>query len=263
MNEECDRHLSIHSTDVSRYFRDQLREARASILKDSEAYESAVVVFERIGRWLRPSAAGLGMARDDLRQVAELSILSKTIPALFPNLHLQVKTLIDLIRDGRNAAVHEGALARNVTTHCVELALMLEDALMVHARTIGELMVRTPVSASPWFPVSYVRQLMLKNSFSYLPVKMDDGENGTWLLVSDTALANFLGAIRGKDRDHRLRKSLKEVSDSGELTLDRPRCLAPDFDAAKLKNSISATPILVIEPTSNELLGIVTAFDVI
>ena len=35
---------------------------------------------------------------------------------------------------------------------------------------IGDYMVPNPVCASDWQPVGFVRQMMLANSFSYIPV---------------------------------------------------------------------------------------------
>lgn len=255
--------LSALTPDISQYFRDQLRLARASILKDSEAFELAVVVFERIGKWLNPAASGLGKVRKELGQVADLSVLSQVVPAASSSLHLSYEALFELIRDGRNAAVHEGALARHVTAHCVELALILEDALMARTNTVGEFMVRSPLTATPWFPISYVRQIMMANAFSFLPVRMSDNEVRDWLVVSDTAIANFLGPQRGEDRDRRLRQSLEGAWRSGSLKLEQPRCVTPNFLAAELKDSISATPILVTDPASKELIGILTAFDLL
>ena len=56
-------------------------------------------------------------------------------------------------------------------------------------------MVRSPVTAEPWQPLSFVRQLMLTNSFSILPVLMPDG----WRVVTDAQVAAYLRAGAGPD----------------------------------------------------------------
>ena len=38
--------------------------------------------------------------------------------------------LYDLVRNARNDAMHEGAFARNLAVHLVQLSVMLEDALV-------------------------------------------------------------------------------------------------------------------------------------
>jgi len=40
--------------------------------------------------------------------------------------------LYESVRKARNAAVHEGALARHLAVHALEMALVLEDALMTN-----------------------------------------------------------------------------------------------------------------------------------
>jgi hypothetical protein len=71
-------------------------------------------------------------------------------------------------------------------------------------------MVRNPVYAEPWQPTGFIRQQMLANSYSYLPVLGDDGE---WRIVSDAAIATFLGPERNSEtRIKKLASTLREAS---------------------------------------------------
>jgi hypothetical protein len=179
------------------HFRDQLRAARAQALQDAEQFHAIVFVLERLGRYLRGSRGDLGAYESFLEELAKRSALAETIPNDHPEAHLGFSEMYRIVRIGRNAALHEGAFARNLTIHAIDLTVILEEALTSEMNTIGEFMVRGPLCAELWQPLSLVRQLFLANSFSYLPV--DIGTDGvTWRLVSDLAVARFLVEHRGR-----------------------------------------------------------------
>ena len=71
---------------------------------------------------------------------------------------------------------------------------------------IGDYMVRMPVSACTWHPLSFIRQTMLANSFSYLPVNNGTETEPDLRLISDCHLAAFLRTGKDLDRDRRLFK---------------------------------------------------------
>src|ERR1700757_614277 len=81
----------------------------------------------------------------------------------------------------RNDALHQGAFARYLTKHAIELAILLEDALSNGL---------DPLARETWQPIAFLRQLMLANSYSYLPVFRNDNQ---WWIVSDAAIAAYLG----------------------------------------------------------------------
>lgn len=250
--------------EVAQYFRSQLREARAAVLRDSEGFESIVLVLERLGRIRHPAGNNLGAFERTLGEVADASPLAHEVPRARAQYHLDFSTLFKLVREGRNSAVHEGALARNVTVHAVELALILENALMPPNATAGELMVRGPTIAAPWHPLSFVRQSMLANSFSYLPVRLGEGADEPWWVVSDVAVAEYLLTSNGTaDRTMRLRTTLEAAVTEGSLRLDTPRCVTPEHRIADLVSELAATPILVVDDGGSGLVGIVTAFDLL
>ena len=56
--------------------------------------------------------------------------------------HTSFCDLFDELKDARNDAVHQGAHARILTDHAVELAIILEDALMSKFSRVSQFMVR-------------------------------------------------------------------------------------------------------------------------
>ena len=62
------------------HLRDQLRAARALVLKDAEAFDAVVQVVERIGRLLRPKETGMAKFEDAVCAVASASSLAKDEP---------------------------------------------------------------------------------------------------------------------------------------------------------------------------------------
>jgi CBS domain-containing protein len=247
-----------------RFFREQLRRARAQVLGDSESFESIVRVIEQLGRFLKPGGNGFAKFRQVLGDVASRSALSQEVPKQFPGYHLPFPSLFERVREGRNSAVHEGAAARHLTTHALELALILEDALMPEELTVSEFMVRGPVVAAPWQPVSFVRQQFLTNSFSYLPVRLSSETDESWRLVSDVAVAALLaGATSEDERRRRLTIRLREAVTIGLLKLDTPVCVPAHYQVRELVPQLTSVPALVVAESTGELVGIVTPFDLL
>jgi len=247
-----------------RFFREQLRDARAQVLRDAEGFESIVRVVERLGRFLKPDGKGLASFFDPLSEIASRSALSVELPTCFPEYHLSFRALFESVRHGRNSAVHEGAAARHLTIHALELAFVLEDALMPATSTISEFMVRGPVIAAPWQPVSFVRHALLGNSFSYLPVMLQRDNSRRWQLISDVAVAAFLrGTDKATERNQRLQTRVEDAVRSGALRLDTPLCVKSDYRVTDLLGQLTSIPALVVGDSPDELIGIVTAFDLL
>jgi hypothetical protein len=177
--------------DARRAFLGELRQARLSTQKDAEDFDDLLFVFERLGCYRLSEAATLGSYQESLLALASQSGLGQKLSAIQADWHSSAGILYQLVNEGRNDALHMGARARHLTEHTIELCLILEDAIMNGDQPmtkIGDIMVRTPVTAEEWHPVSYVRQIMLTNSFSYLPIC----RAGEWKLISDYRLAAFL-----------------------------------------------------------------------
>jgi hypothetical protein len=115
-------------------------------------------------------SGSLSKYKPEISQVARLSALADEVRLKWPDFHSNFDDLYDQIREARNSAFHEGAFARHLTSHAVLISIILEAALMDGRNRIGDYMVRMPVCACMWHPLSFIRQTMLANSFSYLPV---------------------------------------------------------------------------------------------
>jgi hypothetical protein len=127
-------------------------------------------------------------------------------------------------------------------------------------------MVSDPVQAMPWQPISFARQKMLMNSFSFLPLFWIDG---SWRLLSDRHLASYLHSPsddpkEGKTRRDRLHKTVEAAVSSGEIVLEHAETCYPSTPVQQIAREVSDKPILVLENSnSNHLAGIITAFDLL
>ena len=249
------------------YFRDAFREARLKVLANAEHYQELLFVLERLGKHLTGKGGGLGGA-----ELAILGLVAKhgTLqgqPA--GNLSTQMGTgelgvveLYDLVRRARNDAMHEGAFARNLAVHLVQLSIILEDALVnkAHCKTVKHYMVRHPICAQPWEPVGFIRQIMLEHSFSFLPVQI--GEK--WEIVSDRAVSAYLWqqsmGVGGKKK---LERPLQEaIKTQCAITTTPDTCVhtvLKEYPAVIDQGH----PILVKSGNDETLLGIITAFDLL
>jgi hypothetical protein len=172
-----------------RHYRDHLREARYAALADAEGFEQICFALEALGLRLLGQQGDLGNYEDRIGFYARLSPvltdLAKSKPSGFKTFEALYKT----VRNARNDNMHVGAYARHATEAAMELCIGLEEALMINVkRTIGSLMVKSPIIVEAWQPVAYARQLMLMHSFSFLPIWHDEH----WWLLSELALVKFL-----------------------------------------------------------------------
>lgn len=250
------------SLETALVLRDQLRSARARVHDDAEAFREVVVVIERLGLVLTGRDRGLKDLLAPLRSLVQTSALTTEIPEAYPLYHPEFNTLYDQVREGRNSAIHDGAFARHLADRTVELSLIFEDALQAEAMKIQHYMIRDPVTAAMWEPISFVRQKMLANSFSFLPL-LATGDK--WMLVSDRGLAGFLRTVNGTERKKRLKMALEQAVEPGiGLQLEAAERCAPDDMVADIASRIGDRPILVLEHDApTRLLGIVTAFDLL
>lgn len=242
-------------------FRLQLVRAREDALKDSEAFEGILYAVERLGQFLLGKIENLGVYEATLKDLAKKSPLATEIPREWRNLHIPFPDLYTLVRNARNDALHSGARARAVTDHAIQLSLILEDALRLTAddNRVSDFMVRSPVIAELWQPVSFARQIMLTNSFSYLPLRTVDGE---WKMLSDQALAIYLqSSTSNADRKRRLATPLEDAELGVLPSADR----LIDIDSiASVLEKLDGLPCLIFREDDDENpIGILTAFDVL
>jgi CBS-domain-containing membrane protein len=243
------------------FYRDQLRSARAVALADAEGFQAVFHSLELIGQQLTGKVLGLGGYKVALAHLAAASPLSDHVAYKSRACHTTFRALFDELRLARNDAMHQGAHARILTDHAVELTIILEDALMSNASVISQFMVRDVVEAKPWHPVSYVRQQMLKHAFSYIPVRVET----TWRLIAEYSLAQYLrGAPSQNTRKKRLATRVDEAVAAKELLLLRADTAAPEDLIADTLQRIGERPILVVDPAHEDLLaGVLTSSDVL
>jgi hypothetical protein len=133
------------------YFRDQLREARAIALQDAEAFDAIIHVIERVGVFLKgvkSRPGNLDAYKPLIKREAKRSPLAEGILPDYRELHVEYSELYELVREGRNKAMHEGAFARHLADHAIELSIILEHALMTNFKRVDQFMVRNPICAA-------------------------------------------------------------------------------------------------------------------
>ena len=272
---------------VALYFRNEFREARAVALKDAEGYQQILFVLERLGAYLleleHTGKFCLKRKRPKKRADPTMWKFRCHIITLVERYHcfqgeppsddhVAFDSLYDMVRRDRNDALHQGAVARNLTSHSVQLSLMLEDALMSASKSerIKDYMTPNPVRAYAWQPVSFVRQMMLENSFTYIPVCMKEKgtEKKTWHTITDYDIAKYLRSADNKDY---LRELLaRPIEEASEVMDLKKACTAcRNKTVQDVLGYTKGKPILVVKRDNggerrdncDELLGIATPFD--
>jgi len=249
----------------ARTFRLELQVARENAIKDAEAFEGIIHVIEKLGVLLFGKTENLGKYGSDIKKLAADSPLAA---GLSREWHTPFDLLYDMVTQARNDALHIGAFARHLTTHAIELALVLEDALRIKensmSKKVNDFMIRNPVCAHLWQPVSFIRQTILTNSFSYLPVQNEDK---VWCLVSDLLIARYL---QQAERDKARKKALARPLGATGIKFLEAKLICQGmtidelFGQAAFCEQIESKPLLVRRDDKlDELVGILTPFDLI
>lgn len=269
------------------YFRDLLRDARAKALSNSESFQDILFSLEKMGMFLLKKRAEQDTKhKKDLQtpSVFTLGHYRCEIEKLISSSNsIQFSELYDIVLDARNDAMHQGAYARHLTDNCVRLALIIEDALMSNCdRKVSNYMVRNVVQALPWQPISFVRQQMLSNSFSYMPLLVNQS-NGMdskreWVFLSDAHLARYLADSKN-NKYEKSKKDIKNERHERLVTIVKDAIKQNPFDTedisartCKPDNTVddvlekmeNGKPVIIIDGEDIErIVGIVTAFDLI
>ncbi len=252
--------------DAKRFFRDELREARADAFRNAEGFHTLVFAIERLGSALSGNVGSLGgRYRDVFTDLAQRSTLAYKIPGALPEWHTPFDALYEIVKEGRNDALHQGAYARLVTEHTVLLSLIFEDALMKEETLVRDFMVRGAVCAVPWQPISSVRQLMLTNSFSFLPIWATWQSPARWLVLSDYDLAKFLrGSASNAERNKRLVTTVRSAVQNDQLDVQDPVFCSPLDPISAVFEAKERRIVLVLERANpDHLVGVITPFDVL
>jgi CBS domain-containing protein len=143
---------------------------------------------------------------------------------------------------------------------------------MTNSLLVSDLMIESPVCAEVWQPIGFIRQQMLANSYSYLPVL-----DGTWKIVSASSVARFLGRdATGAARNELLAMPLQDAAKMAPdlLKVAANEEISPDAGLPDALTKLeSADVLLVIDPQevnsengkseTRKILGILTAFDLL
>ena len=252
--------------DTLRGFRQQLRQARAAVQAQAEAYTGILETVEKLGKYLqvcagKAPALGLGGVKETLREALFKCPKTGKDCAKWQ----EVEELYDRLAQTRNISVHEGAMSRSAGKHATTLALVLEERLMVldsKRRKVGAWMVRDPHIAQLWYTVSEIRNTLATHGYTALPMKDQDGG---WRLILDTDVAEYVWC-NGKKAPHR---TLKEALNGwpGGLppkaeTLDATNHIKDALATNALKQG---RPLLVTEQRAGEkqVVGVLTAHDLL
>ena len=262
------------NSQVAHSFRDDFRKAREAAQQDAEDFEQVAFALERLGAYLCATRHnGLSRYKTAIKALACNSPFAAPAPEARP-FHTHFDDIFRLVTDCRNSAMHEGVFARNLTQHAIQIAIVIEDALTQiitmtdpDSPQISDFMIRNPICAQMWQPLSFIRQGMLANSFSYLPLWQEDKK--AWHVISDLALATYLGTnAHGKSRRARLSQVLgSALVPDGRL--DLPRAITVRFNESvdvaisALRDNHHSPMVLVIDEDERHLLGIVTPFDLL
>ena len=247
------------------HYRDRFREARYAALADAEGFGAICFALEALGLRLLGKQAVLEQYKPKIAACAANSPVLTELPDRFPSRFKSFEALYRTVQTARNDAMHIGAYARHATEAAIELCIGLEEALMADVeRTVGNVMVTSPMTVEPWQPVAHARQLMLMHSFSFLPVRLD----ASWWLVSELGLAKFLG-VNGETKRANLGMTIQAAKTAGmelvELN-DEADLLRADTPIADVlqRSKVQDGPMLwlvVDDKHPDHLAGVLSPFE--
>jgi CBS domain-containing protein len=246
------------------HYRDQLRVARYAALADAEGFGEICFALEALGLRLLGKQGDLGKYKDRIGLYAQRSPVLSELPRETPSRFKSFDALYRTVQTARNDAMHIGAYARHATEAAIELCIGLEDALMLEMkRTVGNVMVASPVTVAHWQPVAHARQLMLRHSFSFLPVRLGK----SWWLISELGLAKFL-SLGGKDKAARLGMTIQAAKTAGmeAVKISGPHLLRATMTiedvlkSAQVKNGPMLW-LVIDEEHADHLAGVLSPFE--
>lgn len=122
--------------------------------------------------------------------------------------------------------------------------------------TAAYMMSDNVVQALDFHSLSKIRELMLENSYSYLPYQKD----GEYYLVSDAYVAELWNGAGKKIKYETPIKNVLKVE-----RLIRPKQLDASASDQDLYKNLDTTPVLIFEGEGSEkrLVGILAPFDLL
>ena len=195
--------MAIPDMDACLYYARELRKARTEVQRHPENFGAVALVLESLGATMGAQPRkGFGGARDRLVKDFRLDE--------------EAQAVLERIRQTRNLAAHEGAIARMSGNAAVKIATTLEAELMKvpppdKANTVKAWMKQDVVEAHGWWTVAKVRGTMIEGNFTALPiwVRFDietainglPPRGGVYMLLRDVDIVGYL-ANGGKAKEH-------------------------------------------------------------
>lgn len=247
----------------SRHYRDALRAGRYAALADSEGFDQICFALEALGLRLLREQGNLGSYEARIGEYARKSPVLNELAHAHQAEFKAFDALYATVRKARNDNMHLGAYARHATQAAIELCIGLEEALMDDVtRTVGNVMVKSPITVEPWRPVAHARQLMLMHSFSFLPVRHRD----RWFLLSELALAQFLMTDRRRGLGLSIEEAVEHTSPLELAEVGRGRLLTTQMAVNDVLQSARAVDsptlwLVVDEAREDHLAGVLSPFE--
>ena len=238
----------------------QLRDARALLLRDSESFHRALITLEQVGQILAARVGpGLGAYRREIVEHAN---------QVWKEPDVDFDRLFEVVKQARNTAVHDGAWARHLSSRLIDLFLALEEWNTSSMTHVSDLMVRQPVVAHHWNLVAHIRQMMLANSFSTIPYSDNPDDPKRWHFLTDYTVMSILRQPPDmdwkewqKEKSRRLGMRVDRAVKAKLIKPKRARCCRTDDRIDAAIKHFNGLPLLVLQ--EKRLVGILTPFDLL
>ncbi|GGI89980.1 CBS domain-containing protein [Deinococcus wulumuqiensis] len=235
------------SADEAAYFLKLFRGARYAALEDAENFREICFVLEEFGCHLNGNNA------KSLRRYGSLL-------RSFANQkkRQEFSVMFDMVVDARNEASHRGVFARNLAEKSVRLSIILEESLLSMTVQVKHIMSESVIFAEDFYTLAKVRELMLENSFSYIPVMLSD----KYYFISDSLVARKWQDFVGDDKAKYNTKISQSFSVEELLNAEEILSHAPKSEAY-LK--VGHLPLLVFDGRheNRKVVGILSPFDLL
>ncbi|BDP42401.1 hypothetical protein DAETH_23700 [Deinococcus aetherius] len=226
------------------YYLKLFRQARYKTLEDAEDFKSVCYALEEFGRRLT-GAHQNGLGR--------YSVALKS----FVGRHNKVEfdALFSVVKAARNDVSHQGVFARNLASKAAKLVTIIEEELYTMTTLVRHVMVEGVVFVQPFHTLSKVREIMLENSFSHLPVKIDN----EFLLISDHHIVKLWSASNLTSNQKYVEPliALAQLPDLPSVGKIRESDPVPTA-----YQTMQGLPLLVLDNNDNPV-GILTPFDLL
>lgn len=240
------------------YFLKLFRNARYKTQEDAEDFSCICFALEEFAVFaFRVKKSGLGKYKDDYRKFFKNNFFNGE----------RLYALLCVVHKSRNDYAHQGVFARNSARKAQSLAIELESKLMKDLSRLEHIMSEDIAYANPELTVSKIREIMLLNSFSYLPLRYDDS---TYYMISDIDIARLWNKRWDDNRseNEKIRNEKLYITHFREIFDEhlpkgskiKADILDGDIEIEEVADKLSHIPILV-KGKSGAIVGIVTAFD--